>query len=242
MEYRIDDLARQAETTVRNVRAYQERGLLAAPKRVGRVAIYDDGHLARLRLILGLLDRGVTLQLIGDLVEAWEDGRNLGELLGLEAALLAPWSDDHDTTTTREDLVALFDSDFDDDRIEQAVRLGIIEPDGDRYKVLSPRLVQIGADLVQMGVPLSAMLGHVDRLRDQVTSVASEFVDLAMTHVFADLVRDMDQVDLTEATEVIQRLRPLAKAAVDVELSRAMEQEITARITDVMQLLGRRPS
>jgi DNA-binding transcriptional MerR regulator len=30
-EYRIDELAREAGTTVRNVRAYQERGLLAPP-------------------------------------------------------------------------------------------------------------------------------------------------------------------------------------------------------------------
>ena len=30
-EYRIDDLARAAGTTARNVRAYQERGLLPPP-------------------------------------------------------------------------------------------------------------------------------------------------------------------------------------------------------------------
>ena len=39
-EYRIDELAAAAETSVRNVRVYQERGLLAPPRRVGRTGVY----------------------------------------------------------------------------------------------------------------------------------------------------------------------------------------------------------
>ena len=41
-EYRIDDLAREAGTTVRNVRVYQDRGLLPPPRREGRAGIYSD--------------------------------------------------------------------------------------------------------------------------------------------------------------------------------------------------------
>ena len=44
-EYRIDDLARVAGTTTRNVRGYQDRGLLPRPVRRGRIAIYTDLHL-----------------------------------------------------------------------------------------------------------------------------------------------------------------------------------------------------
>ena len=35
-EYTIDQLARAARTTVRNVRAYQDRGLIPPPERRGR--------------------------------------------------------------------------------------------------------------------------------------------------------------------------------------------------------------
>ena len=41
-EYRIDELARLAGATVRNIRVYQDRGLLAPPRRDGRVGIYTS--------------------------------------------------------------------------------------------------------------------------------------------------------------------------------------------------------
>ena len=60
-EYRIDELARVAGATVRNIRVYQDRGLLPPPRRDGRVGLYTDAHLARLRLIGQLLKRGYTM-------------------------------------------------------------------------------------------------------------------------------------------------------------------------------------
>ena len=47
-EYRIDDLARAAGTTVRNVRVYQDRDLLPPPRRQGRRAIYSDAQKRKL--------------------------------------------------------------------------------------------------------------------------------------------------------------------------------------------------
>ena len=38
-EFTIDELARVAGTTVRNVRAYQDRALLAPPERRGRAGV-----------------------------------------------------------------------------------------------------------------------------------------------------------------------------------------------------------
>ncbi len=93
-EYRIDELARQAGTTVRNVRAYQDRGLLPPPRRQGRVGFYSEFHLARLRLIGALLGRGYTLSNITELIAGWERGKDLGELLGPGTALIGSWSDE----------------------------------------------------------------------------------------------------------------------------------------------------
>ncbi len=243
--YRIDDLAREAGTTVRNVRAYQERGLLAPPRREGRVAIYDDGHLARVRLILRLLERGATLALIGDLVDAWHEGHDIADLLGVEAALLAPAptaaDEGADGTVALADLAALFGQDPDPDDVGRAVALGVLAPDGDGYRVEEPRLLQIAVDLAGMGVPVADMLDHVEVLRGRVEAVAEDFVELAVRHVFAGLVDDLtgddptlDPERLARAVELVQRLRPLAKAAVDAELSRALDGAIATRITDLL--------
>ena len=89
-EYRIDELAREADTTVRNVRAYQDRGLIPPPRPPGSGRIYTHAHLARLRLIGQLLERGYTLANIAELVSAWERGQDIGKLLGLEAVLVGP--------------------------------------------------------------------------------------------------------------------------------------------------------
>ena len=51
------ELARLAGTTTRNIRVYRDRGLLHPPLRVGRIALYNDTHLTRLRLITSMLDR-----------------------------------------------------------------------------------------------------------------------------------------------------------------------------------------
>src|SRR5437588_784942 len=91
-EYRIDDLARAGGTTSRNVRAYQERGLLPAPtKRRGRALIYDESHLERLKIIDALLQRGFTTAHIADFITSWETGKDLTEILGLQHAVTATW-------------------------------------------------------------------------------------------------------------------------------------------------------
>ena len=57
----VDDLARQAGTVSSTVRLYQSRGLLPPPTRAGRMAFYGPGHLARMRLIGQLQERGFSL-------------------------------------------------------------------------------------------------------------------------------------------------------------------------------------
>ncbi len=81
-EYRIDDLARIAGTTTRNIRVYRDRGLLPPPVRIGRIAVFNDTHLTRLRLITSMLDRGYNIAHVHEMLSAWEEGKNLGDVLG----------------------------------------------------------------------------------------------------------------------------------------------------------------
>jgi len=61
MEYRVEELATAAGVRVDTVRFYQGRGLIPAPRKVGRAAVYTDEHLGRVRRIRELLGQGFTL-------------------------------------------------------------------------------------------------------------------------------------------------------------------------------------
>src|SRR5215210_5168592 len=104
----IDELARESGATSRNIRAYQTRGLLPSPRMEGRVGFYDEGHLARLKYIANLQERGFSLAAIQCLLDAWEDGRGLNDVLGFEEALTAPWSDESPERVRAERLVEMF--------------------------------------------------------------------------------------------------------------------------------------
>src|SRR3990170_758885 len=86
-EMRLDDLAAAAGVATSTVRLYRQRGLLPPPRLVGRTGWFGEHHLARLRLIARLQDEGFSLAGIGRLLETWERGRDLGDLVGVEAQL-----------------------------------------------------------------------------------------------------------------------------------------------------------
>ena len=229
-EYRVDELAQAAGTTVRNVRAYQDRGLLPAPRRQGRVGLYSDAHLARLRLLGQLLERGYTLANIGELLLAWETGQNVCDLLGLEAALAAPWSDDVATIMTAQELAEAFGGAPDAEGIDRALEMGLLEPHGDAFLVRRPRVLRAGAELVAAGVPLHSVLTLGGELRDHIDSVAAGFVELVATHVFAPVGDPIPAAEVPRLAEIVRRLRPLAGDAVDAELADAMERHVSAQL------------
>src|SRR3954470_1398767 len=171
-EYRIDELARPAGLTVRNVRVYQERGLLPPPRKEGRVGLYSDAHLARLRLIGGLLARGYGFAHIAELLSAWEHGHELADVLGLEAALTGSWSDEIPGYVTRVEIDEMYGAEATDETFARALSLGLIEPDGDRFRAPSPRLLHAGAELVTAGLPLDTVLDIAELLKTQIDQVA----------------------------------------------------------------------
>jgi DNA-binding transcriptional MerR regulator len=236
--YRIDELAHLTGTTVRNIRAYQDRGLLPPPKRVGRVGFYSAAHLARLRLISQLLGRGYGLANIAELLAAWEGGQDLGDLLGLEAALTEPWSERSPVVLTGDELAELFGGATDGvAALGRALEEGLVRREGDRYVVDSPRIVRVGAELVAAGVPLEAVLERRRALRDELDVVAAGFVELIVQYVVEPLGEPIAASEVPRLSELVRRLRPLAEEAVSVELADAMERQVQARLSEWMSRL-----
>ncbi|MGW2560574.1 MerR family transcriptional regulator [Streptomyces sp. NPDC001514] len=227
-EYRIEDLAHHSGATVRTIRAYQDRGLLPKPERRGRANVYGDTHLARLRQIADLLDRGYTLASIKELLEAWDAGRGLGGVLGLVAEVQGPWTDEEAARITRAELDETFGGKPDEEAVAEAVELGVlvrIPGRADEFLVPSPQELAVAAELYAAGVPLLAISGHLRELRGQVEHIASRFLEFTTEHVFARYLghQPPTEADAAEAASMVRRLRPLAQQTVDAELARAMQ-------------------
>lgn len=226
----IDELARRAGTTTRNIRNYQTLGLLPAPTLVGRVGYYEAGHLARLRLIAQMQNQGFSLAGIGELLRAWEQGRSLADLLGFEAALTAPWTDEEPEFMTARELLELFPEAADDPALGiRAVEMGLIEPQDDGFRVPSPSVLKAGAELVAVGVPLAATQDALAALRDDMARVAARFVGMFEQYVWKPFVEaGMPAERLPQVTDALRRMRPLAAISVRATLARAMEKASAA--------------
>src|SRR5512133_2601332 len=89
----LERLAGAVGMTIRNVRAYQTRGLLQPPQRVGRTSVYTRDHVERLRQVQRARARGASLQLLRTLIA---EGRDLdGIWEGLDPP---PWGQVVDVT------------------------------------------------------------------------------------------------------------------------------------------------
>ncbi|MEQ1440279.1 MerR family transcriptional regulator [Fontimonas sp. SYSU GA230001] len=232
-EYSVAELARAAQTTIRNIRAYQDRGLIPPPERRGRVGVYGDLHLSRLRIIGQMLGRGYTLHSIGEMLEAWETGTDLSGLFGLESAVSSPWTDEVEKQYTLAELVKLFGGGFNVRWLVKAADLNILIPEGAKFRAPSPRMIHAGAELVKAGIPLDEMLDVVGKLRRNVEEAADRMVQLVEKYLFDPYGKGLPPPDqVPRLGEIIWRLRPLVEMAVHAEVARAMELSATRHLGD----------
>jgi DNA-binding transcriptional MerR regulator len=220
VEYRVSELARAAGTSVRNVRVYQDRGLLPPPRRQGRIGLYDESHLTRLRLIGRLLARGWTFATIGELFEAWGRGRDLAESLGLRD--LPPGPVEEPARLTRAELAARLGGRFPPAAIERAVELGLmvpLGPAGAAYAVPAPDLPSAAARLSAAGIGADEMLDLVAAIEPDLTRIARR--------VARTLAGPAGLDEETEGTpERVERLRPPLEWLVEALLRSAVRQEL----------------
>lgn len=237
-EFTIDELAREASSTVRNVRAYQDRGLLPPPEKRGRTGIYTDVHLARLKIIGALLERGFTINNIRDLLVAWQEGRDLNDILGLEVAMTTWRNPEIPTYIDYEELIADFGEEITTDVMTKAVKLGYILPEGMRLRIPYPRIYHAGKELVEAGIPLGALLTHVQLIRDDVDKLAERFIDMIVQYLVDEKYGDKalpKGEDVPALANFIVRLRPLAEAVVTTELGRVLEKSINKVLVDRLE-------
>lgn len=236
-EYGVDELARRAGTTVRNVRLYQERGLLPKPEKRGRTAWYGHRHLTRLQLVLRLLGRGYSLAAIKELTDAFEQQRDLGHVLGIKEALAEPYDAEPPRSLTADELADAFAGEGDPaEFLASCVEMGLVVPDGDRYTIRSPTFFRVGAELVASGISPEAVMASGAEILRSTAALADLFVTMFLDEVwrpFEEAGQPPEQVD--DVLRKVHVLRPLVMEAVTSALALAMQDRTDRAFLDELE-------
>lgn len=156
MSYRVEELAAKADISVDTIRYYQAKSLLPPPARVGRVAWYNEEHLARLAQIRRLQGRGFGLGVIRRLLAGELDHAD-EELVAAVAAVSGaePAAPAEEWLTIEQ----LADRSGIPLAVLQAVaREGLLVARQDRYSEADVAAAAAGLRLLEHGLPLPELL------------------------------------------------------------------------------------
>lgn len=212
----IDQLASEVGMTVRNVRAYATRGLVPAPRLVGRTGYYGPAHVARLRLVRDLIDRGYTLAAVERAVlnNASLPSAHALALLGVLDNPLG--RQEEPEVVSREALAAAAGISPDDDMVDELVRLGLAESiDEQSLRLLRPSIVHAGTQAVALGLSKESTLAMLPVLAEHLRPIAQLFVDQfreQIWHPFAEA--GMPEEEWPEILRRIKAVLPVAGQSV----------------------------
>jgi DNA-binding transcriptional MerR regulator len=233
-EYRIDDLARLAGTTTRNIRVYRDRGLLPPPLRVGRIALFNDTHLTRLRLITSMLDRGYNIAHVREMLSAWEEGKNLGDVLGLETAIVGTWTTEKPETMPLVDAQRLVD---DPPAFERLVELQVIRVDGEGATVTRPKLIEAFNEIRGYGVELDKLVDLHEQIVPEIDKISDMLVRAGAEHVM-DRIKPGQPLpadsEIAELLTMLVRFRTQAVATVAATLASSIESNIESLVSRIL--------
>jgi DNA-binding transcriptional MerR regulator len=237
-EYRIEELARLAGTTTRNIRVYRDRGLLHPPLRVGRIALFNDTHLTRLRLVTSLLDRGYNIAHVHEMLSAWEQGKNLGDMLGLESAIAGSWATEKPERMSVPDAKRLVD---DDAGFERLIGLGVVrlEDSGDVQEavVVRPKLIEAFNEIRQYGVASERLIDLHEQIAPLIDQISGLLVQAGVEHVVDQIKPGAALPPDTEVAELITmlvRFRTQAVSAVSATLAFSIESTIESAVSQIL--------
>jgi len=221
MEYGVEELARAAGLRVDTVRFYQARGLLPAPRRAGRRAVYTGAHLARLRRIRKLQQQGLPLDVIR---------RLLGERRAAGALARALRAEQGSRSLTRAELAA--ESGVPEALIRAVEEAGILEPvrtgGAVRYTDADLELARAALALLGEQLPLPDTLALAIHHTESVREVVDRAIELFDRHVRRD--RQGQEREPAAVVEAFRRMLPAVTTLVAHHFHRTLVSRALARL------------
>lgn len=227
-EYRINELSDVSGVSVRNIRVYQDRGLLPPPAIRGRTGWYSQEHLVRLNLISRMLERGYTFATISELLRAAHYGMKVEHVLRDSPAPGKLSRFRRAATITIAELRKSLNAS--DRAISLSQRLGLLVKDGAHYAVRNPDILEGAEVLVKGGIDVDVLLDRWVRIESDLADVARSFVSLITERYFGENLPRLSEADVTKVAELIQTVRPMAHELVESAFAKALDAEISKAI------------
>lgn len=221
----IDELARATGVTVRNIRAHQARGIVPPPHVRARTGWYGPEHRARLELVQELQQEGVRLDTIKKLLDT--TGGSTEQVLHFLRAVRTLFGEPEGEIVGIADLAERF-GDADQGLLRKATRMGLLRKvDEEQYQEVSPRLVQVGEDLVGLGIPIARSLEVVESLRRHADGIAKVYVQLFLDEIWKPFdASGRPDEGWPRVHRAIQQLRTIAGEAVLAVLEAAVSERL----------------
>jgi DNA-binding transcriptional MerR regulator len=223
----IDELARRTGLLTSTVRLYRNKGLLPPPHRRGRVGWYGPTHVARLRLIAQLQERGFSLAGIKELLDGMDRGDTLRAVLGLGEGS-PTWTPEDASSLPLADLAATLPQvEFDAAMLRRVVDLGLVAltDDGQEAVVKSPSFLRIGSELAALGVPADVILDQYELLRAETDRIANRFTEVFRAHLWEPFAQNaMPAHQVKPLIDALEKLGPLAEAVVVMCLRHSLQE------------------
>ena len=239
MEYRVEELAAATGIRVDTLRFYQARGILPVPRRQGRIAIYDDDHLARLRQIRDLKRDGFSLaqieKLIAEPAEA-QDRSGEAETARAEPLLDALVKESVGARTLSREAFAE-EAGIPEALVRAAESTGLIAPlrvaGEDRFTEADLEVAKSALFFLESGIPLQALLETAQIHVANIEEVCDRAIDL-----FDDHVRKAGPAaDNADAiTGVFRGLLPQVTKVVALHFQRTLVNRALKRLEGVEEL------
>ncbi len=240
----IDELAHAFGVPVSTLRMYQHRGLIPPPVKRGRVGFYGPDHAARLRLLAELQERGFSLAGIKELLDGWQRGRSLDDLLGVSGAVGA-WAPEPPLVLAPEELAGRFPGvDISPALMVRVFEMGLAElTDDGRIRVNSPRFLETGTRLAALGVPIDEIIDEYAVLRATTDAIATQFTMLFRRHLWASFAAaGLPAERVAEITAALAELGPLAQSIVEVTLRASLQDAAQAFLDEQAEALSAAPA
>jgi DNA-binding transcriptional MerR regulator len=220
-EYRLDELSALSGVSVRNIRAYRERGLLDAPRREGRRAFYNDRHLAQLRAVNELLRKGYTSAHIAEFLDGTRQGRDLADVLGLQQAIFAP----------PPRAAAAVDVNPDGDEARRLLQYGLAEVIDGELVLVNPNIAEIVGRVSEQLPYVQAMLRVSDGIANLLDELASAVVDALEQSLLAGFGPNYasEPAASAELRRTVADYRAIAHYVVADQLEDALQRRLVER-------------